>query len=111
MFFVLKILGERTLSLQFPKREMEITVSFQFPIENCPFPLHSKTIGKFRYFLLCDDKKLGKVNAKLCFSPKFCSTVAAKAMQLLFFTHHEVISIFLGSKNYRGSDLQSAGSL
>ena len=35
-------------------REMEISVSLQFPTENCPFPLnfHAKTMGKFRYFLL-----------------------------------------------------------
>ena len=32
-----------------------MSVSLQFPQENCPFPLtfHAKTIGKFRYFLLC----------------------------------------------------------
>ena len=35
---------------------MKISVSLQFPRENCPFLLnfHEKTIGKFRYFLLCN---------------------------------------------------------
>ena len=51
MFFVLEILGKRTLSRKFPKREMEISVSLQFPRENCPFPIgfHAKTIRKFKY--------------------------------------------------------------
>ena len=39
---------------KFPKREMEISVSLQFPRENWPFPLnfHAKLLEIFRYFLL-----------------------------------------------------------
>ena len=38
---------------------MEISVSLQFPRENCPFPInfHEKTMGKFRCFLMCIEKK------------------------------------------------------
>ena len=43
------------ISPNFPKREMEISVSLQLTIETRPFPLnlHPRTMGNFWYFLLC----------------------------------------------------------
>ena len=48
-FFCVENFGETDTFLTVSKREMEISVSLQFPRENCPFPLnfHGKTTGKF----------------------------------------------------------------
>ena len=46
--------GETNTFLTVSYGEMEISVSLQFPRENCPYPVnfHATTMGKFSYFLL-----------------------------------------------------------
>ena len=43
-------------------------------------------------------RKFDKMSATLSFSPKYCGTVAEKAIKPLVFMYREAMSIFLGSK-------------
>ena len=44
-------------------------------------------------------KKLGRVSARLSFSPKYRRAVAGNAIKPLIFMYHEAVSIFLRSTN------------